>query len=146
MFFCRQDRRRRRRGQPVGGVPQHWHNLQAARAGAQSPALQQHVSTCPSGGRSGGAGGEKNLSAAFRGISAICERLGLVRVIKDRACELFKQVGHIPDMSWSQNDLSPAENQQRSRVVEVAGLLTIVKARACERFKRGRDATSVTST
>ena len=31
------------------------------------------------------------LSAAFRGIGAICDRLGLVKVIKDRACELFKQ-------------------------------------------------------
>lgn len=43
--------------------------------------------------RSGGGGGEKNLSAAFRGIGAICDRLGLVRIIRDRACELFKQVG-----------------------------------------------------
>jgi len=31
---------------------------------------------------------------AVRAIGAICDKLGLVRVIKDRACELYKKVRH----------------------------------------------------
>ena len=44
--------------------------------------------------RSGGGGGasEKGLSTGFRGISAICDRLALVKIICDRACEIFKKV------------------------------------------------------
>ena len=43
--------------------------------------------------RGGGAGAERNLLNAFRGIGQICERLGLLKNIKDRACELYKKVG-----------------------------------------------------
>ena len=41
--------------------------------------------------RSGG-GADRSLQSAFRAISQMCEKLGLVRIIKDRACELYKQV------------------------------------------------------
>ena len=41
--------------------------------------------------RSGG-GSDRTLQAAFRAVGQMCEKLGLVRVIKDRACELYKQV------------------------------------------------------
>ena len=41
--------------------------------------------------RSGG-GSDRSRSTAFRAIGAICDKLGLVRVIKDRACELYKKV------------------------------------------------------
>ena len=41
--------------------------------------------------RSGG-GADRSLSTAFRAIGAICDKLGLVRIIKDRACELYKKV------------------------------------------------------
>lgn len=41
--------------------------------------------------RSGG-GSDRSLSTAFKAIGAICDKLGLVRVIKDRACELYKKV------------------------------------------------------
>ena len=44
--------------------------------------------------RSGGGGGasEKGLTTGFRGINAICDRLALVKIIRDRACEVFKKV------------------------------------------------------
>ena len=44
--------------------------------------------------RSGGGGGasEKGLTTGFRGINAICDRLALVKIIRDRACEIFKKV------------------------------------------------------
>ena len=41
--------------------------------------------------RSGG-GSDRSLSTAFRAIGVICDKLGLVRIIKDRACELYKKV------------------------------------------------------
>ena len=41
--------------------------------------------------RSGG-GSDRSLSTAFRAIGVICDKLGLVRVIKDRAYELYKKV------------------------------------------------------
>ena len=41
--------------------------------------------------RSGG-GAERSLQSAFRAIGQMAEKLGLLRVIKDRACELYKQV------------------------------------------------------
>ena len=41
--------------------------------------------------RSGG-GADRSLQSAFRAIGQMCEKLGLVRIIKDRACELYKQV------------------------------------------------------
>ena len=51
--------------------------------------------------RSGG-GADRSLSTAFRAVGVICDKLGLVRGIKDRACELHKKVRHrIPAISES---------------------------------------------
>jgi hypothetical protein len=55
---------------------------------------QRGVTKQPMVCRSGGGGGasEKGLTTGFRGINAICDRLALVKIIRDRACEVFKKV------------------------------------------------------
>jgi hypothetical protein len=52
--------------------------------------LTINADVCRSGG--GGGASEKGLTAGFRGINAICDRLALVKIIRDRACEVFKKV------------------------------------------------------
>ena len=56
--------------------------------------------------RSGG-GADRTLQSAFRAIGQMCEKLGLVRIIKDRACELYKQVHERGPLLGALEPLSP---------------------------------------
>jgi hypothetical protein len=72
------------------------HHLLCCSSQRRLPQCKLHADCMVHVFRSGGGGGggvsEKGLTTGFRGINAICDRLALVKIIRDRACEILKKV------------------------------------------------------